>query len=211
MQRIMPTVGVGDSFTAHFKVRPTFCCLLVQLASLAVGLVVHEDQRFVHLLVFVVQGCQAAHLSAHFVQLSAAISSKKQPQAATNLMAQPPTSGASPLAYHAPPPALLAPRQVGFPYIPASYPSILEFANSSFLLTCQATMLELLGQMLPVPLATPSGGQQRALLFLGSPRCCSLSDMQAQKVFLSDIPLHDMSRGLVILGEHRQVGVESST
>ena len=36
-----------------------------------------------------------------------------------------------------------------------------------------------------------------------------LSPPQAQQLFLSDIPLHDMSRDFVLLAEQRQVSVRS--
>jgi len=61
------------------------------------------------------------------------------------------------------------------------------------------------GQMVPVALpAAAGGGEQRGLLYLASPRCSNLHDMQSQHLFLSDIPLHDMSRDFILLAEQRQ-------
>ncbi len=42
------------------------------------------------------------------------------------------------------------------------------------------------------------------LLFMGSPRCANLSEMISTGLFLSDIPLHDLSRDFVLLAEQRQ-------
>ncbi|KIY96769.1 guanylate cyclase, partial [Monoraphidium neglectum] len=106
--------------------------------------------------------------------------------------------------------------KIRHPYVPVDYNAITGFFNTTFLVNARNTMLELIGQMLPVTLpadeGTPGseggaggrGGPRRALLFLGSPRCGSLSEMQAQQLFLSDIPLHDMSRDFILLAEQRQ-------
>lgn len=60
-----------------------------------------------------------------------------------------------------------------------------------------------------VPAAAAAAGgpdphTQRSLLFLGSPRVANLDDMRALRLFLSDIPLHDLSRDFVLLAEQRQ-------
>lgn len=47
-----------------------------------------------------------------------------------------------------------------------------------------------------------------ALLFLGSPRLANLEEMNGHGLYLSDIPLHDMSRDFVLLAEQRQVRAE---
>lgn len=46
------------------------------------------------------------------------------------------------------------------------------------------------------------------LLFLGSPRCGNLQEMQAQRIFLSEIPMHDMSVDYLLLAEQRQAEAE---
>jgi hypothetical protein len=123
-----------------------------------------------------------------------------------------------------------SPAQVRHPYIPLNYAAITKFNDTTFLINARSTMLELIGQMVPVELppaaaaaaaAADAGanaeggggsggcagaaGGARGLLFLGSPRCGGLSEMQAQRLFLSDIPLHDMSAAYILLAEQRQV------
>lgn len=46
--------------------------------------------------------------------------------------------------------------------------------------------------------------QKDVLLFLGSPRCANLDELQRCQLFLSDFPLHDMGRDFVLLAEQRQ-------
>ncbi|GAX73385.1 hypothetical protein CEUSTIGMA_g838.t1 [Chlamydomonas eustigma] len=46
---------------------------------------------------------------------------------------------------------------------------------------------------------------QPALLFTGSPRVKDLTELQSHKLFLSDIPPHDMSSDFVVMAEQRQV------
>jgi hypothetical protein len=119
--------------------------------------------------------------------------------------------------------------KVRHPYVPPSYEAITMYTDTTFLINAEATMLELIGQMVPVDLSPAaaaaaaagaarlrSGGggggggggaaPVRGLLFLGSPRCGGLSEMQAQRLYLSDIPLHDNSAAYILLAEQRQVG-----
>ena len=42
------------------------------------------------------------------------------------------------------------------------------------------------------------------LLYLASPRCSSLQEMQKQNLYLSDIPVYDMSADYILLAEQRQ-------
>ena len=49
--------------------------------------------------------------------------------------------------------------------------------------------------------ALAAAGHTRALLFMGSPRAPALEDLQRQGLFVSDIPLHDMSRDFALLSE----------
>jgi hypothetical protein len=109
---------------------------------------------------------------------------------AAGMRAHPPQSP------HARPPPWLPPpsppAQIRHPYVPVDYNAITGFFNTTFLVNARNTMLELIGQMLPVTLpadeGTPGseggagggGGPRRALLFLGSPRCGSLSEMQVR-------------------------------
>ena len=50
-------------------------------------------------------------------------------------------------------------------------------------------------------LDSPRSGRR----FIGSPRLCNLEDLEANGIFLSDIPPHDMAADFVLLAEQRQV------
>ncbi|KXZ49678.1 hypothetical protein GPECTOR_20g535 [Gonium pectorale] len=62
----------------------------------------------------------------------------------------------------------------------------------------------------PRPHVTEVGGDdgRPALLFLGSPVVADLEHMTSHGLYLYDIPLHDMSRDLVLLAEQRQAEAE---
>ncbi|EFJ47487.1 guanylyl and adenylyl cyclase family member, partial [Volvox carteri f. nagariensis] len=124
--------------------------------------------------------------------------------------------------------------QLRHPYISLEYDTIISELNNAFLLKAKATGLEVKGQMLPVPLLPPhcssssgggcgggggggcpfaaaaaaaaaaDGGAGEGLLFLGTVRLSGLDDMRDQRLFLSDIPLHDINRDFVLLAEQRQ-------
>lgn len=62
------------------------------------------------------------------------------------------------------------------------YANLASNANTSFLLLAREAMLTLKGQMVPVTLpGEGAGAARRALLFLGSPRCSNLQDMQVRR------------------------------
>lgn len=42
------------------------------------------------------------------------------------------------------------------------------------------------------------------LLYLASPRCSSLQEMRKQSLYISDIPVYDMSADYILLAEQRQ-------
>ncbi|GFR46278.1 hypothetical protein Agub_g7832 [Astrephomene gubernaculifera] len=86
------------------------------------------------------------------------------------------------------------------PHIPFEYDRMLLESDSLFLLKAFQTGLEFKGQMVKTNM--PDG--RPVLLFLGSPRVATLEEMGAHGLFLSDIPLHDMSRDFVLLAEQRQ-------
>ncbi|KXZ51386.1 hypothetical protein GPECTOR_12g348 [Gonium pectorale] len=86
------------------------------------------------------------------------------------------------------------------PYIPLEYERMVVESDSLFLLKALLTGLEFKGQM--VKTVMPDG--RPALLFLGSPRVANLEEMSTHGLYLSDIPLHDMSRDFVLLAEQRQ-------
>lgn len=91
------------------------------------------------------------------------------------------------------------------PYVEIQFEKMLEASNNVFLLKAVIGGLELRGQMLRVPLtddqlsqgalaANTSTGSRDGVLFMGSPRIANLDDMNCMGLYLSDIPLHDMSR-----------------
>ncbi|GIL96581.1 hypothetical protein Vretimale_2365 [Volvox reticuliferus] len=86
------------------------------------------------------------------------------------------------------------------PYIPFEYDKMVLESDSLYLLKALQTGLEFKGQM--VQTSMPDGAP--VLLFLGSPRVANLEEMSVHGLYLSDIPLHDMSRDFVLLAEQRQ-------
>ncbi|GLC52309.1 hypothetical protein PLESTB_000607500 [Pleodorina starrii] len=86
------------------------------------------------------------------------------------------------------------------PYIPFEYERMVLESDSLFLLKSLEKGLEFKGQM--VQTSMPDG--LPVLLFLGSPRVANLEEMTCHGIYLSDIPLHDMSRDFVLLAEQRQ-------
>ena len=62
-------------------------------------------------------------------------------------------------------------------------------------------LISSLGQMIWLPYC-------RHLLFMSSPRLMSLDDFRNLKVYLSDIPLYDVTRELVLLNQQRIVEID---
>ena len=95
------------------------------------------------------------------------------------------------------------------PHIEYAYEPMVKDANTSFLLSSHANGMELKGMILPTDACAAYGeAAQEAMLFLASPRVACLDDLQKFRLFLSDIPLHDMSRDYVLLAEQRSVEVD---
>ena len=46
------------------------------------------------------------------------------------------------------------------------------------------------------------------MIFIGSPRLASLTEMLERKMYLSDIPLYDVTRELVLLNQQRMAEIE---
>lgn len=64
-----------------------------------------------------------------------------------------------------------------------------------FLLDCSdLQVMELRGQMIHVP-------ESRSLMFLGSPRVDKLEELMGRGLHLSDIPIHDATRDVILVGE----------
>ena len=60
--------------------------------------------------------------------------------------------------------------------------------------------LQFRGQMVPT-----SSRENAAILFLASPRISSIKELEHQGLYLSDIPIHDVTRDLILLNRHFQV------
>lgn len=60
--------------------------------------------------------------------------------------------------------------------------------------------LQFRGQMIPT-----SSHEGALILFLGSPRVNKIEDLEEQGLYLSDIPVHDVTRDLLLLNRHFQV------
>ena len=87
---------------------------------------------------------------------------------------------------------------------PGGWEMILQELHSPFLLTLVTdggATLELKGQMFHHP-------NEKRLLFIGSPRCSNLDELKASNLFLSDLPLYDMSRDFILLAEQRSIEME---
>ena len=92
------------------------------------------------------------------------------------------------------------------PKVRLTFPSILALENVSFLLRVkpghvdgvsgplETDAVELRGQMIHLP-------ESKCILFLGSPRVESIDQLKSSGLFLSDIPLHDATRGLFLVSE----------
>ena len=95
------------------------------------------------------------------------------------------------------------------PHIEYEYEAMVKDANTSYLLTAHTNGMELKGMIFPTDACAAYGKEaQEALLFLASPRVACLDDLQKFRLFLSDIPLHDMSRDYVLLAEQRSAEVD---
>lgn len=92
------------------------------------------------------------------------------------------------------------------PKVRLTFPSILGRKNGSFLLRLKASdvdadeqtsepdEIELRGQMIHLP-------ETDCILFLGSPRVENIEQLQGRGLYLSDIPLYDATRGLILVSE----------
>ena len=51
-------------------------------------------------------------------------------------------------------------------------------------------------------------GDMNHIIFVGSPRLSSLTELQEKNLYLSDIPLYDVTRELVLLNQQRIAEIE---
>ena len=61
-------------------------------------------------------------------------------------------------------------------------------------------MVQFRGQMIPT-----SSKEGSDILFVGSPRVNTIEDLEQQGLYLSDIPVHDVTRDLILLNQHFHV------
>ena len=88
-----------------------------------------------------------------------------------------------------------------------TFENIRASINNVFVLTTKACVtgqnrdaLTFRGQMVPTP-----SMDGLLILFLASPRINSIEDLEMQGLYLSDIPIHDVTRDLILLNRHFQV------
>lgn len=53
-----------------------------------------------------------------------------------------------------------------------------------------------------------SSGESPLVLFLGSPRVSSIEELEQQGLYLSDIPVHDVTRDLILLNRHFRIEMD---
>lgn len=73
-------------------------------------------------------------------------------------------------------------------------PDLSEFTLSLLIDCTVRQVMELKGQMIHVP-------ESCSLMFLGSPRVDKLEELMGRGLHLSDIPIHDATRDVILVGE----------
>ncbi|KAK6172883.1 hypothetical protein SNE40_016454 [Patella caerulea] len=93
--------------------------------------------------------------------------------------------------------------EIGRPQVKMSFSAILSRVNSSFILRTKSLStssrnvvqnMELKGQMLHLQ-------ETNALLYLGSPSVEKLDELIGKGIYISDIPIHDATRDVILVGE----------
>ncbi|XP_013400601.1 guanylate cyclase soluble subunit beta-2 [Lingula anatina] len=107
------------------------------------------------------------------------------------------------------------------PRMPLTSENIIRFINANFILQIKESMCgEVTNGKAVVPLrskAFPIKGQMILLdqsvghiMFICSPRLTSLTELMERNIFLSDIPLYDVTRELILLNQQRIAEIEIS-
>ena len=101
---------------------------------------------------------------------------------------------------------LLAFFKLERPHFEPSFDAILNHINTIYVLRLigqikNANELRLMGQMIHM-------NQTNYMLFLCSPRIKSLEDLESNKMYISDIPIHDAMRALIIMSVEKERIVE---
>ena len=86
------------------------------------------------------------------------------------------------------------------PHVPMDYTAMATELDSTFLFIGRAAGLQLKAELKLV--RHPQRPGTDAMLILGSPRLVNLEDLQKHRLYLSDIPLHNMARDYVLMLEH---------
>ena len=73
-------------------------------------------------------------------------------------------------------------------------------ANKSYGKNNSKEVVPFRGQMVPT-----SSREEADIMFVGSPRVNSIEDLEHQGLYLSDIPVHDVTRDLILLNQHFHV------
>ena len=96
------------------------------------------------------------------------------------------------------------------PPVDMTYGNIRSYAHNVFILNIKMAdprnskgkkTLHFRGQMVPLSVHDPNS----PILFLSSPRISSLEELELQGLYISDIPIHDVTRDLILLNRHFRV------
>lgn len=107
------------------------------------------------------------------------------------------------------------------PSVPLTYRNIRESIHNIFILCTKQDKiagspkksedskdaLQFRGQMIP----TSSKDNNCHILFLASPRISTIEELEHQGLYLSDIPIHDVTRDLLLLNRHFRVEMNIAT
>lgn len=103
------------------------------------------------------------------------------------------------------------------PSVPLTYQNIRESIHNIFILCTKQKpgeenekvkdALQFRGQMIP----TSSKDNTCQILFLASPRISTIEELEHQGLYLSDIPVHDVTRDLLLLNRHFRVEMNIAT
>ena len=95
------------------------------------------------------------------------------------------------------------------PPVDLTYANIRSYLHNVFILNMKESYskggkgkkLHFRGQMVPLSVHDPNS----SILFLSSPRINSVEELEVQGLYISDIPIHDVTRDLILLNRHFRV------
>ena len=96
------------------------------------------------------------------------------------------------------------------PPVDLTYANIRSYVHNVFILNMKEAhsrnsrgdeTLHFRGQMVPLSVHDPNS----SILFLSSPRISSVEELELQGLYISDIPIHDVTRDLILLNRHFRV------